>query len=203
MFCAVLQVYFNANRHVIEELVKQAEDEGHAGEMEIDDFYFASGVLGQPLSDAEAADHFERVCALHGEETLSFNQFLGWMARRNGIEDDLDEGEEEQSEQVLSIENGKVLGALLEAHGSGDFGDVHLQDLSSVMSSKNRNVAALAAREGGCAVTAVKKASRMGGLQGIVRKAMEKLKMVKDAGADTRSAIVVATFALCYRNELC
>eukprot|EP01051_Picozoa_sp_SAG22_P006784 SAG22_NODE_456_length_10273_cov_3.463436_2_plen_165_part_00 len=115
------------------------------------------------------------------------------MARRNSIEDDLEQEDEgaggagDTPEEEATIAGGEHLGLLLEEHAAGQFGDLHLQDLSAVMSSKNRKAAAaLAAGDGagggGPATAAgLQKAAGMGGLQGVVRRAMEKLKIVKDA----------------------
>ena len=88
------------------------------------------------MDDDDAADHFQRLCHRYDQEGwLSTLQFLGWMARRHGIEDGVDEHSED--EEVEMMEGHEELARALQEHGSG-YGDIHLVDLAGVLESKNR-----------------------------------------------------------------
>ena len=88
------------------------------------------------MDDHDAADHFQRLCHRYDQEGwLSTLQFLGWMARRHGIEDGVDEHSDD--EEVEMMEDHEELARALQEHGSG-YGDIHLVDLAGVLESKNR-----------------------------------------------------------------
>ena len=72
---------------------------------------------------------------------------------------------------------GELLGEL-----SGEHGDVHMQDLATIMSKDVRQAAADAAAHGGGAGTKeLKNKTKLSGLQGAATKSIEKYKMVRDA----------------------
>eukprot|EP01051_Picozoa_sp_SAG22_P021541 SAG22_NODE_4795_length_1161_cov_1.096045_2_plen_189_part_01 len=80
------------------------------------------------------AVRYEDMVLADADKYVTFDEFLGWMARRHGIEDDVVEFEEE--EEVIELhENADHLSKILDKR-SGEYGDVHLQDLSSVMAPK-------------------------------------------------------------------
>ena len=141
-------------------------------------FYFGCAVLYVTMTDAEAKDHFDRACSKYGQTYLTFDQFLSWNARRDGIEDDAEEAEEEDVVELIA--GSEHLRHVLENEHSGQYGDVHLQDLSTLMSRSSRHTAATAHSKGHDLKT-FKNSHKHSGLQGITKKAMEKYKMVKDA----------------------
>jgi hypothetical protein len=128
-------------------------------------------VLGESLSDADSLANFVRACAKYEQDDLDFDQFLSWMARRNGIENNLEEFAEEETVEL--IEGAEILQHQLESSLSGEYGDVHFQDLTTVLGKRNLDIA----KQGlsGKGPTPLQK------LQGLTNKAKEKYRMVKDA----------------------
>jgi Ca2+-binding EF-hand superfamily protein len=127
-------LWFNEKRHQIEEL-----EENFGADIDGDKFYFACSTLGEPMSDVSARENFERLCSQTGvdvEEGVPFNKFLGWLARRHYVDDDPDpNAEPEEVVELLedAAEVNEVLGS-----AAGEYGDVHLQDLASVMGMRSR-----------------------------------------------------------------
>lgn len=121
-------VWFNEKRHQIQEV------EEHFGDtIDRDMFYFACSSLGEPMSDTAAEENFNRLCDQTGhvaEEGVPLSNFLGWLARRHYVDDEPAENESE--EEIEMMEDADELSSRLAEH-TGEFGDVHLQDLASVL----------------------------------------------------------------------
>jgi hypothetical protein len=92
-------VYFNSSRHELDELY-----EFFPRGLDLDGFYTASHLMGEPLDDTDAAEHFERLCLKHDAAAVSpciaLEHFLFWMARRQGVEDGVDAHIDMAIEQV-------------------------------------------------------------------------------------------------------
>ena len=88
------------------------------------------------MDDDDAVGYFHQLCHRYEQEGwLNINQFLGWMARRCGIEDSVDEHSDD--EVVEMMEDHEELARALQEHGSG-YGDIHLVDLAGVLGAKDR-----------------------------------------------------------------
>ena len=125
-------VWFNEKRHQIEEL-----EQNFGEDIDGEKFYFACTCLGEPMSDEAAVENFDRLCNQTGhsaEEGVPFNTFLGWLARRHYVDDE--PASTEPEEQVELLEDADELNAKLAGY-TGDFGDVHMQDLASVLGGRN------------------------------------------------------------------
>eukprot|EP01052_Picozoa_sp_SAG31_P016413 SAG31_NODE_1087_length_9993_cov_13.126440_3_plen_755_part_00 len=169
-------IYFNKMRYTVTELEKQAE--ACAGRMSVDDFYCGCSVMGEELSDDEASEYFQHLCNSYGQDYLSFEQFLAWIARRAALEYDVLPEIDNDVEEDVRLDGGAHLGHLLQSQLAGEYGDVHLQDLTAVMNTKNLDHAKFAAAQGAGADALTKRA---GNLRGLIKKDMEKRQMVQDA----------------------
>ena len=166
-------VYFNTNRHHIEELENRLPEK-----LSIDDFYIATSLLGESLSDEDAVDYFARLAlqsssdgSTGGGGHVLFDVFLSWMAKRYGIEAGVDDVSSDE-ENVELVEGADILSSLLQKE-SGQYGDVHLQELTSLMGKH------------GAAAVNRHKSSGSGNsklqFQALINKSNEKLQMVKNA----------------------
>eukprot|EP01051_Picozoa_sp_SAG22_P018118 SAG22_NODE_2960_length_2071_cov_1.058824_2_plen_415_part_01 len=178
-------VYFNTNRHSIEELQNQFGGE----DMTIDELYIAMSTLGHSLSDS-AVENMFRLMVLEGMDphldvspadvqTVKFDVFCAHVARKHGVEDNVHETVEEEIEL---LEDADEVNEQLQL-ASGQFGDVHLQDLNSVLNRRRKSVSiatpAAGSKVGGSKPPAFKR--RMSVFSSMVRNANEKLQMVKNA----------------------
>ena len=127
-------LWFNDKRHQIEEL-----EDNFGDEIDGDKFYFACSTLGEPMSDAAAHEAFERLCTQTGvsvEEGVPFNKFLGWLARRHYVDEEPDPNAEPE-EKVELLDDADEVNQVL-AEQTGDYGDVHFQDLADVMEQRKQ-----------------------------------------------------------------
>jgi hypothetical protein len=111
-------------QHILTELA-----ESFADGVGVDEFYTGCSCLGEPMDDIAAAAQFERLCKANdpdneGVDTLEFNEFLAWIARRHcpSDGDNLDEEEEEEEEVVMLSEDDRQKAT--EALNIGEFGDM-------------------------------------------------------------------------------
>ena len=154
-------IFFNKKRHYIDEL-----EENFGLELDGDGFYFACSTLGEPLSDEQAAESFERLAEAHDcKDAIPFDLFLGWLARRN-YEDD--EPVVYEDDSVELFEDREVINRVL-SRNVGEYGDIHLQDLASVMGKRQSGK------------LNEHKSKRLVRFQTIVTRALEASNLIKEA----------------------
>ena len=148
-------------------------------------------------------------CRGHGQDHLRFEQLLAWVARRNPVGDedeDQDEDEDEsdssraattewggssaqlrrhKSSEGSELAGAELLAAGLEDHLAGEYGDVHLQDLASVMKKDVLDAAASVSGETSQTLDSRERTFKsrvaMGGLKGLTAKTAEMHKIIRDA----------------------
>eukprot|EP01050_Picozoa_sp_SAG11_P003981 SAG11_NODE_241_length_11781_cov_8.401900_7_plen_378_part_00 len=126
-------VYYNTFRHIVQELQTQFGER-----LNEDEFYLGCSILGETMADEDAKDHFERIASHSGNDGfVTLNQFLSFMAHRHGIEDDIDEDNSDDDDALIEIKNAEQIGAFLNEK-TGTYGDVHFQELTSVLGSDRR-----------------------------------------------------------------
>jgi hypothetical protein len=125
-------IYFNNERHQLDELV-QYFSEG----LDSDGFYTACMVMGEPMADDDAEEHFNRLChKYNSNHWLTLDQFLSWMAKRNYTYGMYIEGFQELANSEIDgvelMEGHEELARALEEY-AGEYGDLHLEDVAHVL----------------------------------------------------------------------
>ena len=103
---------------------------------------------------------------------VKFDDFMAWMANKYGMEDDVNDELGSDEDDSIDEEDRAVLQDML-AQSSGQYGDIHLVDLTSVVNRRRTAASSDTARP--------RRVRRTSVFAGMVRKANEKLQMVKNA----------------------